>query len=95
MDLTTPTMCLTSYMGYFARTFHFFPIVPPQRGESLEKLFSHRISQHVAWNSVNAGGGWAGLRPHFLCVTHWSIQGGGSFCYQGCTTFRVWDPRAI
>ena len=75
VDLTTPAVSLTSYMGYFARTFHFFPIVPPQRGESLKKLFSHWISQHVAWNSVDAGGGWAGLRLWFRDPIPFHLEG--------------------
>lgn len=52
------TSCVFNLIhGLLCRTFHFFPIVPPQRGESLEKRFSHWISQHAAWNSVDAGGG--------------------------------------
>lgn len=37
MDLNTPTVCLTSYMGYFAERFIFSNSSPTER-ESLERF---------------------------------------------------------
>ena len=50
--LTTPTVWLTSYQGYFEKMFHFFQSFPRQRGLRLENW----ISWNPAWSFVDDGG---------------------------------------
>ena len=61
MDLETVSWCpertVFNLHTWAALQEHFVFLQQfPHRGKSLEKQFSHWISQHAAWSSVAAGG---------------------------------------